>query len=101
MKPGSLSLEELAHYAPIDEEVAAYVAENAGRLLDGAIDESAESYSETYDEGYNDGADAKLKTVRLKYLERIQKANTNLNGSEVVNLELSELLHDLIEDLEG
>ena len=98
MKPQGLTREELAHYAPIDAEVGAYVAEHAQDFFD-----EVEDYYDPagcYDEGHNEGSNAQLKELRDKFLERIQNAKATVNGSDVVDLERSELLHDLIDELE-
>ncbi len=98
MNPKGLTAEELAHYAPIDAEVAAYVAEHAQEFFDDT--ENFYDPAGCYDDGHDEGSNAQLKELRDKFLERIQKAKTTVNGSEVVDLELSELLHDLIDELE-
>ena len=98
MNPTGLTREELGHYAPIDVEVAAYVTEHAAELFERA--EDFYDPSGCYDDGHNEGSNAQLQEIRDKFLERIQEAEAMFNGKEVVDLKLSELLHDLILELE-
>lgn len=98
MKPNGLTRKELAHYAPIDAEVGAYLAEHAQDFFD-----DVEDYYDPagcYDDGHSEGSNAQLKEIREKFLERAQEVQATLNGKEVVDLKLSEFLHDLIEELE-
>lgn len=59
MNANGLTREELAHYAPIDAEVAAYVAEHARELLE----ETEDFYDPAgcYDDGFSEGEDAGRK----------------------------------------
>lgn len=98
MKPSGLTRAELAHYAPIDADIAAYLAEHAQDFFD-----DVEDYYDPagcYDDGHNEGSNAQLKEIREKFLERAQELNSILNAKEVVDIKLSEFLHDLIEELE-
>lgn len=98
MNPTALTREELGHYAPIDAEVAAFVVEHAPRLF-----EEAEDFYDPagcYDDGHNEGSNAQLKEFRDKFLERVQEVQATLDGKEVVDLQLSKLLQDLILELE-
>lgn len=98
MKPNGLTREELGHYAPIDAEVAAYVVEHAPELF-----EQAEDFYDPagcYDDGYSEGSNKQLQKFHDLFLERIQEARAELQGSEVVNMKLTELLNDLQEALE-
>ncbi len=98
MNPTGLTREELGHYAPIDAEVAAYVTEHAAELFERA--EDFYDPSGCYDDGHNEGSNAQLKEIRDKFLEPAQELNSILNAKEVIDLKLSEFLHDLIEELE-
>ena len=98
MKPDGLTRAELAHYAPIDAEVAAYLAKHAQDFFDDV--EEFYDPAGCYDDGHNEGSNAQLKEFRKKFLERAQELNSILNAKEVVDIKLSEFLHDLIEELE-
>lgn len=71
MNPSSLTREELGHYAPIDSEVAAYVAAHAPELF-----EQAEDFYDPagcYDDGYSEGRGAKLRKLGELYGEQLRE----------------------------
>lgn len=69
MNPNGLTREELAHYAPIDAEVAAYVAAHATDLLEEIDDEY--DPAGCYDDGYSEGRGAKLRKLAELYGEQL------------------------------
>ena len=71
MKPEGLTREELAHYAPIDAEVGAFVVAHAPELL-----KEAEDFYDPagcYDDGYSEGRAAKLRKLSELYDEQLRE----------------------------
>ncbi len=71
MNPNGLTREELAHYAPIDAEVGAFVVANAPDLF-----KEAEDFYDPagcYDDGYSEGRGAKLRKLSDTYGEQLME----------------------------
>ena len=107
MNPSSLTREELGHYAPIDAEVAAYVAAHAPELFEEAEDhyDPAGCYDEGFSEGETAGWKSTLENLAETYgeqlLEWIEKVpNIALAGGADPN-ELQTLLSAIHAELEG
>lgn len=71
MNPRGLSHEELAHYAPIDAEVGAYVAEHAQEFFDDT--QNFYDPAGCYDDGYSEGRGAKLRKLSELYDEQLRE----------------------------
>ena len=96
MNPTALTREELGHYAPIDAEVAAFVAEHAPRLF-----EEAEDFYDPagcYDEGHDEGSQHRRKILKEQFGERLAEALVGVD--EYREPELHRLLTDIVAALE-
>ncbi len=80
MNPIGLSREELARYAPLDAEVAKFVAEHAAELIEEADEEHAAELIEEadeefydpagcYDNGFDEGETAGRKSTLVQLAE--------------------------------
>ena len=98
MKPEGLTLEELAHYAPIDAEVGAYVAEHAQEFFDDT--ENLYDPAGCYDDGWSAGSIDKREKLSEIFRERLVEARKKVGHNKPVDLDLYGLFTELIEHLD-